>query len=201
MDLFTVSKACEATLKIRRSTFIGYVITVEDLSSAKEAISQRSAEHSRATHNCWAYVLGYEGETCHSSDAGEPSGSAGRPILNALKSANLTNVAAVVTRYYGGVKLGVRGLIEAYEEATNSAITEAKLLPVVATVTFSVELPYDLVGTFMHQIQNFSAKCTQDYGAKVTCLVEVPLEFQKPCEQYLTTLAATSQTSFHLLEG
>ena len=113
MPLSTVNSVCEASLKIRRSTFIGYVVSVSSIESAKKAISERASTHNRATHNCWAYILGYEGETVHSSDAGEPSGSAGRPILNALKSSALTNVAAVVTRYYGGVKLGIRGLIEA----------------------------------------------------------------------------------------
>ena len=196
MALSTVTDPCEASLKIRRSTFIGLVQSVDSVAAAKKAINLRSSEHGRATHNCWAYIIGYEGETSHSSDAGEPSGSAGRPILNALKSSSLTNVVAVVTRYYGGVKLGVRGLIEAYEEATNAALAVAKLVPVVATVTFEVSLPYELSSTFLHQMTNFSAQCKQEYGASVKCLVEVPLDQEEPCEQYLTTLAATSKTTF-----
>ena len=200
MPLSTVTSLCEASLKIRRSTFIGYVVSATSIEAAKKAISDRAATHSRATHNCWAYILGYQGETAHSSDAGEPSGSAGRPILNALKSSSLTNVVAVVTRYYGGVKLGVRGLIEAYEEATIAALAEAKLKPVIATVTFEVHLPYELASTFLHQVASFSAQCKQEYGAMVKCFVEVPVEQEQACQKYLQTLAATSKTTFDKLE-
>jgi len=86
---------------------LGYV---DSLEKAKQFISRISKENKTANHNCWAYILGEKGELFHCSDAGEPSGTAGKPMLNALQSHCMTNIAAVVTRHFGGVKLGVRGL-------------------------------------------------------------------------------------------
>ena len=119
-DSFTsLKKESRATLKIKRSIFIASASFVKDESEAKAFISKISSEFKDATHNCWAYRIG---ELEHSSDAGEPSGTAGRPILSSIKSLRLDRVAVVVTRYFGGVKLGIRGLIEAYSAAAHQVL-------------------------------------------------------------------------------
>ncbi|MGB4096154.1 MAG: YigZ family protein, partial [Acetomicrobium sp.] len=101
-------------LTIRRSRFIGHLRVAGSVEEAKKIIREISKEHSNATHNCWAYKVGVDFPQKHYSDGGEPSGTAGKPILGEIERANLTNAVIVVTRYFGGIKLGVRGLIEAY---------------------------------------------------------------------------------------
>ncbi|WP_036221950.1 IMPACT family protein [Mesoaciditoga lauensis] len=119
-DSFTsLKKESRATLKIKRSIFIASASFVKNESEAKAFISRISSEFKDATHNCWAYKIG---ELEHSSDVGEPSGTAGRPILSSIKSLGLDRVAVVVTRYFGGVKLGIRGLIEAYSAAARQVL-------------------------------------------------------------------------------
>ncbi|MCD6449049.1 MAG: YigZ family protein [Thermotogaceae bacterium] len=110
-------------INIKRSIFIATVSRAYSVEEAKEFIKKVSREFSDATHNCWAYRV-YEDATIleHSSDAGEPSGTAGISILNAIKSLNFYNTAVVVTRYFGGVKLGVKGLREAYSKSAKSAL-------------------------------------------------------------------------------
>ncbi len=111
--------------KIKRSVFVCRLSYADTIDAAKNFISKVSKEYKTATHNCWAYVVGDSAQISHCSDAGEPPGTAGKPMLNTLLSHNMTCTAAVVTRYYGGVKLGVRGLIEAYALAVDQTIGQA----------------------------------------------------------------------------
>ncbi|MDZ4182239.1 MAG: YigZ family protein, partial [Candidatus Cloacimonadaceae bacterium] len=114
MQLFTVSEISYTAQKIQRSEFIAWLYPAQNVDQARELIAAHNKAHADATHNCYAYVIGFDRETQYYSDAGEPSGTAGKPMLNALLSASMTNVLAIVTRHFGGIKLGVRGLIEAY---------------------------------------------------------------------------------------
>ena len=111
---YTITSQHSFEQKIQKSTFIGHLKHITDFDSAKHFIHEINDLHSQATHNCYAYIFGKNGETSFSSDAGEPSGTAGKPILNMLLRHEMTNAVIVITRYFGGVKLGVRGLIEAY---------------------------------------------------------------------------------------
>ncbi|MCG8564720.1 MAG: IMPACT family protein [Desulfobacterales bacterium] len=142
-------------LKIKRSIFIASLAHASSIDAAKAFISRISKENKTANHNCWAYVVGDSGDISHCSDAGEPAGTAGKPMLNALQSHGMTRVAAVVTRHFGGVKLGVRGLIEAYGDTVNAAIEKAPLVKLVQTVSLVVRLDYGFNDTFLNQIQRF----------------------------------------------
>ncbi len=114
-------------INIKRSVFIGTVSEAHSVEEAKSFIKEVSKEFYDATHNCWAYRI-YNGDSVveHYSDAGEPSGSAGLPILNTIRSKNMLNVVVVVSRYFGGVKLGKRGLIDAYSLVTEKVIEAVK---------------------------------------------------------------------------
>jgi len=153
--LYSIEDYQEATLKIKRSVFTCRLARVADIEAAKQFISRISKENKTATHNCWAYVLGDQGQIMHSSDAGEPSGTAGKPMLNTLLKNQLTQVTAVVTRYFGGVKLGVRGLMDAYSESVQAAIDMKKRLEWVNTVLFRVELPYEFNDILLNQVAPF----------------------------------------------
>ncbi|MBR1604190.1 MAG: YigZ family protein [Synergistaceae bacterium] len=110
-------------LKILRSRFIAHAESCFSDEQAREIIKQVKSEHKNATHHCWGYVINYNNyKSEFSSDNGEPPGTAGRPILGAIKKRGLENIIVIVTRYFGGKKLGVRGLIEAYGLAADGAI-------------------------------------------------------------------------------
>jgi len=157
-----------AEIKIKRSRFICSLAYADSMETARAFISGVAKENHTATHNCWAYVVGDKGEFCHSSDAGEPAGTAGKPMLNTLQSHEMTCTAAVVTRHYGGVKLGIRGLIEAYSLSVREAIESAPLVKLVKTVSFRVDLPYGMNDTFLSRIKSFRARIVNsDYGERV----------------------------------
>jgi uncharacterized YigZ family protein len=159
---FSIAGASEdcpvtARLKIRRSEFICRLARTDTIDAAKAFISKISKENKTATHNCWAYVLGDDGRICHSSDAGEPSGTAGKPMLNVLTSHRMTRVTAVVTRHYGGVKLGVRGLIQAYSEAVETALSTAKKVRLIQAESIKIQVPYECNDQVLHHAHQFNA--------------------------------------------
>lgn len=176
-----------AEIKIKRSVFVCRLSYVETIEDAKEFISKVSKEYKTATHNCWAYVVGDSGQISHCSDAGEPPGTAGKPMLNTLLSHHMTCTAAVVTRYYGGVKLGVRGLIEAYALAVAEAIAQAPLVRLVKTESFLICLDYSLNDSFLNRISVLKTTIAgTDYKERVTHELVVELSDLSALESMLT---------------
>ncbi len=158
-----------AEIKIKRSRFICSLAYADSMEAARAFIAGVAKANPTATHNCWAYVVGDKGEYCHSSDAGEPAGTAGKPMLNTLQSYGMTCTAAVVTRHYGGVKLGIRGLIEAYSLSVIAAIEAAPLVKLVKTFSFWVDLPYGMNDTFLNRAKSLGAQIiNSDYGERVS---------------------------------
>lgn len=176
-----------AEIKIKRSVFVCRLSYVETIEDAKEFISKVSKEYKTATHNCWAYVVGDSGQISHCSDAGEPPGTAGKPMLNTLLSHHMTCTSAVVTRYYGGVKLGVRGLIEAYALAVAEAIGQAPLVRLVKTESFRICLDYSLNDSFLNRISALKTTIAgTDYKERVTHELVVELSDLSALESMLT---------------
>ena len=138
------AKEIDVELTVKRSRFIGSVRISLDPDEASEKIKGFPEIFPKANHHCWAYRIGTENILEHCSDAGEPAGTAGRPILGMLKRHSLQNTLLVVTRYFGGIKLGVRGLIEAYGEAAELAVTEA------GSVEMELNLLLDLSCSYEH---------------------------------------------------
>lgn len=122
----TVAGCVDTEIEISRSRFLTRLTRVENEEAAREVIAQVRAEHPRARHHCSAFVLGPDGRVQRSNDDGEPGGTAGAPMLDALVSAGLSDVVAVVTRYFGGVLLGAGGLTRAYRSSVAGAVLEAK---------------------------------------------------------------------------
>ena len=159
--------------KIKRSVFIANVNICRDEEGARNFVSEISAKYRDATHNCRAYILA-DGQE-YSSDDGEPSGTAGRPILNAIKHAGLVNVCVVVTRYFGGVKLGVRGLIDAYGETAAKALELCGRVECVRSRSVSVTLGYAAVGSVTRLLEGVNAQgLAWDYGESVSVIANVP---------------------------
>jgi len=171
---FYIGRRRTTSLKIKRSEFICTLEPVTTVEGAKDFISAVAGAHRQATHNCWAYRVGERAEMSHSSDCGEPSGTAGRPMLNVLESNGLTQVAAVVTRYFGGVKLGIRGLIEAYAGAVQAAVDLGPLVRLVRCKSFTVKVPYTFNDTLLHLLTAHRVKIlNSDYTDVATHTLEV----------------------------
>lgn len=139
MPTYTLPAALEAELEIRKSRFIAYAIPVADRDAAMVELRRLRETHPAATHVCWALLAGGQSGM---SDDGEPSGTAGRPILEVLRHHDLDGVLAAVVRYYGGVKLGAGGLVRAYTDAIASALQDAPRVERIAFAQLTVEIGY-----------------------------------------------------------
>ena len=139
MPTFTLPSTLEAELEIRKSRFIAYAIPVADRDAAMDELRRLREAHPTATHVCWALLAGGQSGM---SDDGEPSGTAGRPILEVLRHHDLDGVLAAVVRYYGGVKLGAGGLVRAYTDAIATALQDAPRVERIALASLQVEIGY-----------------------------------------------------------
>lgn len=137
-NYFTIERASFAVFKDRGSKFMAYAYPIATLADFKQHLTSLKKEHPKAVHHCFAYRIGTDGNTFRVSDDGEPSGTAGRPILGQLDSKQLSNIAVIVVRYFGGTLLGIPGLIHAYKTATALAL---QLVPIVEK---QIEMNYNI---------------------------------------------------------
>ncbi|MBQ9565186.1 MAG: YigZ family protein [Synergistaceae bacterium] len=186
--------------KIQRSVFIAQLQLCRDEGTAQDFLSRVRAEHRDATHNCWAYLLGplagQRKEVSNSSDDGEPSGTAGRPILGAVRHSGMVNVMVVVTRYFGGVKLGVRGLIEAYGGAASRALASVQAVERVPSCRVTARLPWGAVRDVTHRFKLYGGgddNLQWDYSSpdgNVSVSADVPLSKAEELARALDELKA-----------
>lgn len=150
----TIKENGEATIEIKKSEFSCSLARTETEEEARAFIDKIKTEHRKATHNCFAYMIGLNDEIQRESDNGEPSGTAGVPILEVLKNLELHNVTAVVTRYFGGIKLGAGGLIRAYSNATSNAIEKVGVVRKVVQTELSLKVSYSAWGKLQNYLEN-----------------------------------------------
>lgn len=172
----TVERPDTAELTIERSRFIGHCRSIINETEAKSFIAAIRDEHVQATHNCYAYRIGtHDPYFEYFNDHGEPAGTAGKPILGAILRLNLTNVVVVVTRYFGGKKLGVRGLIEAYGAAASRVLEQAGSLLMIPKFTICLTYGYPEHSTIMYRLQQADAEVLETvYTEKVMVRLSIP---------------------------
>ena len=182
LTVFTApGRDCDAEFTVKRSRFIGSIRTVLDPEEATALIKGFPEIYPKSNHHCWAYRTGTATPLEHCSDAGEPAGTAGRPILGTIKRHELTNTLIVVTRYFGGIKLGVRGLIEAYREAAELAVAEAGAVEMEFYRSLRVRCGYDYsktLTTTLHKWGFGEERVSIEYGEGLTVNLEVPLSMK-----------------------
>ena len=187
-------------IKIKRSIFICTLEYVDSIEKAKNFISRISKKNKTATHNCWAYILGEKGNIFHCSDAGEPSGTAGKPMLNTMKSHCMTNIAVVVTRHFGGVKLGIRGLIEAYCASVEKTIALKKLKKLIQTITIRIEVSYGFNDTLLNQIKNYLSTIKDTlYTDKIVHTIEIELKNLTKVDRLLSEYQSREKLKFSVI--
>jgi len=167
----TIEKTAEGLFRDKGSRFISFAVPVTTETEVKEQLDQLRKKYHDATHHCYAFVLGSEKSAWRINDDGEPSGTAGRPIYGAIQSADLTNILVVVVRYYGGVKLGVPGLINAYKTAAKEAIGMATVISKTVMETYRIDYPYDLMNDVMKILKDEGTTViSTEFG--MTCVIE-----------------------------
>ena len=159
----TIPKPAEGVFKDRGSKFIGYAFPVENEDEAKAHIADLKTEHAKARHFCWALRLSPDRSVFRLNDDGEPAGTAGRPILNTLLSADLTNILVVVVRYFGGTLLGVPGLINAYKTAAKEAINAAGTITKTVNDIYRLRFSYLNLNEVMKIIKDENLKSSQQH--------------------------------------
>ena len=146
---FTIEKPSSAEFKDRGSKFIAYAFPIETTDDFKKQLQFLKKEHPKAVHHCFAYRIGTDGNNFRSSDDGEPSGSAGKPILGQVDSRGVTNTAVIVVRYFGGTLLGVPGLINAYKTAAALALQVTPAIQKQIEIVHSIEFEYNRMNEVM----------------------------------------------------
>jgi uncharacterized YigZ family protein len=155
---FTIEKSAVAEFKDRGSKFIGYALPVKNVEEFKDRLNEIKKEHPKATHHCFAYRLGLDGNVFRVSDDGEPSGTAGRPILGQIDSKELVNTLVVVVRYFGGTLLGVPGLINAYKSAAALALQIAPLAQKQVEKEYVIQFDYTQVNEVMTLVKQYNCR-------------------------------------------
>lgn len=151
----TIAAAAEAEFKDRGSRFLGYACPVQHEEEAMAFVESLRKEHFKARHHCYAWRLGTGGDRFRANDDGEPSGTAGRPMLGRIDAAGLTDVVVVVVRYFGGTLLGTSGLINAYREAAAAALQAATVIEKVIEDTFWLDFDYALMPDLMQALKKW----------------------------------------------
>jgi uncharacterized YigZ family protein len=191
----SIVSPARATLKIVGSRFIASAFPVSSEADAAKHLDEMRKEYYDATHNCHAFVLDPEGSRQRSSDAGEPSGTAGTKILSAIHAASLSDIVVVVTRYFGGTKLGIGGLGRAYFDAAQLTLENAVRCTRRAMRPVVVHFPYDATSAVMNILSRYQAVTTgTEYLEAVTLHALLPLSEQDAALHQLTEATAGTAT-------
>lgn len=172
----TIRATVTGEITIKRSTFLAYLHACASTQQAQQLLEELRSKHSDAVHHCYAWRIGPNGMDYRMSDDGEPSGTAGKPLLFALQRAQLSDVLLVVVRYYGGVKLGIGPLARAYAEAGQVAIGVCERVTVRTLARATVFCLYDDVSTVTRTLEEYDARFTASYSDAITFDVEVASE-------------------------
>ena len=158
---YTLENPSDGIYKEKMSKFLAFAVPVESVAEAKSVIARYQKEYFDARHVCWAYMLGASRTDFQSNDNGEPSGTAGKPILGQINPFNLTNIVIVVVRYFGGIKLGTSGLIVAYREAAREAITAGTIIECHEMAEVSFTFPYLSMNDVMRVVKDSGVKIVE----------------------------------------
>ena len=174
----TVKQPAQGLFKDKGSKFIGYIFPLQSVEDVKGILAELKAEHPKARHVCWALRLSTDRSVFRVNDDGEPSGTAGKLILNTLLSANLTQVCVAIVRYFGGTLLGVPGLIHAYKEASLAAIKEAEIIEKTKKDQYQIHVPYTQLNKVMKILKDENITIlAQDLDTECSLIIEIRQQF------------------------
>ncbi|MBQ2103389.1 MAG: YigZ family protein [Bacteroidales bacterium] len=175
----SIASRAGGLFKDNGSRFIAWAYPVETEEEVKEIVAGLKKEYHDARHHCYAYRLGWLGDRFRANDDGEPSGSAGRPILGQIDAAGLSDVLVVVVRYFGGIKLGIPGLIRAYKSSTADALSQAEVVEKIAGKSFRLRFGYLAMNPVMKVLKDMDIPAKdQEFGMDCALTVRVRLSLE-----------------------
>lgn len=194
MEVFsyrTIQQPSEGQYKEKGSKFLSFAFPVQSEEEVKQRIHELKKKYFDARHHCFAYVLGADRARSRAFDDGEPNHSAGDPILGQIRSKNLTDVLVVVVRYFGGVKLGVGGLISAYKTAAEDALNQSVIIEKEVLRKFSIQYEYISTPEVMRLVKEFNLIMTdQQFGEQCSMQAEIPLQIKERFLEKVTLMKA-----------
>ena len=194
---FTIKEQSTGLYKEKGSKFIALAFPLDNEDEIKTHLENVKREYHDARHHCYAYLLGKDGEDYRANDDGEPNHSAGDPILGQMRSVNLTNVLIIVVRYFGGTKLGVGGLINAYKTAAADAIANSTIVEGHVTRQIEVKFEYLSMNEVMKLIKDYNCKVVeQHFDNACKILINIRLAYSEELEQKLSGLKNVEVRSF-----
>ncbi|MDQ0159668.1 YigZ family protein [Alkalibacillus salilacus] len=194
-NYLTVKQQSEHEIIIQKSRFIGHIKRTETEDEAQAFINQIKKEHASATHNCSAYMIGEQNLIQKAHDDGEPSGTAGVPMLEVLKQMDMKDTTVVVTRYFGGIKLGAGGLIRAYSNATSEAIRAVGAVKRSLMQNVMIQADYGMLGKLENELRTHDYLIdTIDYAEDVTFHVLVPISDAEDFKSWIVNLTSDQVT-------
>lgn len=195
----TIAKNTSFEMVIKKSRFICSIGRADTEEAAQDFIAQVQTANRKANHNCFAYMIGDKDQVQRESDNGEPSGTAGVPILESLQLAKLHNVVAVVTRYFGGIKLGAGGLIRAYSNVTTNAIHQAGLVQRVLQTAVDITVSYAQHDKLLYFLKEQQVEVANEaYGVDVTVTIFVD---QAACDDLIDQLTNRFNDQLQIKKG
>lgn len=169
----TIGKDVIVEQEITKSSFITYLKHVTTPLDAKSYIKEIKEIHPNATHHVTAYLVGPTGEHGHANDDGEPSGTAGLPVLDVFKKNDITNFVCIVVRYFGGIKLGAGGLVRAYSSSASLALKEAGTKPIINYTNLELTFSYGFMNIIENKLKNYEV-ISKNFTTNVTLIIKVP---------------------------
>ena len=185
----TIREASEGLYKEKMSKFLSFAHPVSTAEEAKEVVKQYQKKYFDARHVCWAYMIGWEREEFRFNDDGEPSGTAGKPILGQINSFELTDVLILVVRYFGGTLLGTGGLIKAYKEAAADAINNAEIITKTVDDIIEIDFEYIQLNDVMRVLKQFEeVQWTQDFKESCSMKLRVRRSLSSQLKEMLISI-------------
>ena len=195
----TVREQSEGRYEVKKSVFISILMHINDEKNALEKIEQLKNEHYKARHHCYAYILGEDKEQLKYYDDGEPSGTAGKPILNVLEKNDLTNVLLVVIRYFCGIKLGAAGLTRAYSKVSILAVDANTIIQMIPAVEMNFKFAYSIYGKIKNYLADKRYKIIEsNYNESVQITILAP---QKDREQLIADITELTNDQYECMAG
>jgi uncharacterized YigZ family protein len=198
-SFFTIKFESEGVFKDKGSKFIAKAYPVENEEQVKEILAMLRKEYYDARHHCYAYRINPEEEQYRSNDDGEPSGTAGKPILNQLLSRELMNVLVVVIRYFGGIKLGVSGLINAYKTTTIEAIENSKIVKRFIYRQIEIRFEYPMMNSVMRLVKEEDVEVLEQ-KFDLNCVIKIKIK-KNDLEKIISMLEEMREISFDVLKN
>jgi uncharacterized YigZ family protein len=195
---FTIESSAVAEFKDRGSKFLAYSFPIKEVNEFKKQLQALKKEHPKAVHHCFAYRIGTDGNNFRISDDGEPSGTAGKPILGQIDSKNLTDILIVVVRYFGGTLLGVPGLINAYKTASSLVLQCTPVVQKAIEVNYELQFNYTEMNEVMRIIKQFNCTILKN-EMQLFCRIEAGIPKNK-LEEVLSAFEEVKNLELHILK-